>query len=261
MQWKSTFEVARRNALIERIIGRRIALVRAIAATGWEMVMTIAGKSTSGDGDGARMPSIVYIIDDDDDVRESLGNLLRSVGNRVEAFSSPAEFIAFQREQIPSCLILDVRLRSESGFAFQQTVAGMGPHIPILFITGFPDVEMSVKAMKAGAMDFFSKPFREQDMLDAVTHALHRDAERLAFESSVAELRGRYESLTPKERDVFEFVLAGLLNKQIADEMHVSEITIKQHRGQVMRKMGVRSVVELVRHAQLLGVNPRARST
>lgn len=218
-------------------------------------------KSTSGDGDGSLTPSIVYIIDDDEDVRESLGSLLRSVGHRVEAFSSPVEFIAYSRENIPSCLILDVRLRSESGLAFQQSIASLAPHIPILFITGFPDVEMSVKAMKAGAMDFFSKPFREQDMLDAVTQALRRDAERLAFESSIAELRGRYESLTPKERNVFEYVLAGLLNKQIADEMHLSEITIKLHRGQVMRKMGARSVVELVRHAQVLGVNPRARRT
>ncbi|MBP0589548.1 response regulator transcription factor [Paraburkholderia sp. LEh10] len=223
--------------------------------------MTTTGKSTSGDGDGSLTPSIVYIIDDDEDVRESLGSLLRSVGHRVEAFSSPVEFIAFRRENIPSCLILDVRLRSESGLAFQQSIANLAPHIPILFITGFPDVEMSVKAMKAGAMDFFSKPFREQDMLDAVTQALRRDAERLAFESSIAELRGRYESLTPKERDVLEYVLAGLLNKQIADEMHLSEITIKLHRGQVMRKMGARSVVELVRHAQVLGVNPRARRT
>lgn len=221
--------------------------------------MTTTGKSASGDSDGSLAPSIVYIIDDDEDVRESLGSLLRSVGHRVEAFGSPVEFIAFRRESIPSCLILDVRLRSESGLAFQQSIASLAPHIPILFITGFPDVEMSVKAMKAGAMDFFSKPFREQDMLDAVTQALQRDAERLAFESSIAELRGRYQSLTPKERDVLEFVLAGLLNKQIADEMHLSEITIKLHRGQVMRKMGVRSVVELVRHAQVLGVNPRAR--
>jgi FixJ family two-component response regulator len=211
----------------------------------------------SVDGDGLLMPSIVYIVDDDEDVRQSLGSLLRSVGHRVEAFGSPVEFVAFQRERVPSCLILDVRLRSESGLAFQQSIANVVPHIPILFITGYPDVEMSVKAMKAGAMDFFSKPFREQDMLDAVTQALRRDAERLAFESSTAELRGRYDSLTPKERDVFEFVLAGLLNKQIADEMHLSEITIKLHRGQVMRKLGARSVVELVRQAQVLGVNPR----
>lgn len=223
--------------------------------------MTTVGKSVSDSSDGSLTPSIVYIIDDDEDVRESLGSLLRSVGHRVEAFSSPVEFIAFRRESIPSCLILDVRLRTESGLAFQQSIASLAPHIPILFITGFPDVETSVKAMKAGAMDFFSKPFREQDMLDAVTQALRRDAERLALESSTAELRGRYESLTPKERDVYAFVLAGLLNKQIADEMHLSEITIKLHRGQVMRKMGARSVVELVRHAQVLGVNPRVRRT
>jgi FixJ family two-component response regulator len=219
--------------------------------------MTTTREPASVDGDGLLMPSIVYIVDDDEDVRQSLGSLLRSVGHRVEAFGSPVEFVAFQRERVPSCLILDVRLRSESGLAFQQSIANVVPHIPILFITGYPDVEMSVKAMKAGAMDFFSKPFREQDMLDAVTQALRRDAERLALESSTAELRSRYDSLTPKERDVFEYVLTGLLNKQIADEMHLSEITIKLHRGQVMRKLGARSVVELVRHAQVLGVNPR----
>jgi FixJ family two-component response regulator len=219
--------------------------------------MTTTREPASVDGDGLLMPSIVYIVDDDEDVRQSLGSLLRSVGHRVEAFGSPVEFVAFQRERVPSCLILDVRLRSESGLAFQQSIANVVPHIPILFITGYPDVEMSVKAMKAGAMDFFSKPFREQDMLDAVTQALRRDAERLALESSTAELRSRYDSLTPKERAVFEYVLTGLLNKQIADEMHLSEITIKLHRGQVMRKLGARSVVELVRHAQVLGVNPR----
>nr|WP_144147615.1 response regulator [Paraburkholderia sp. BCC1884] len=211
-----------------------------------------------GSSDGALLASVVYIVDDDEDVRQSLGSLLRSVGHRVEVFSSPLEFVDSKRDNIPSCLILDVRLRGENGLAFQQAIVKIAPHIPILFITGYPDVEMSVKAMKAGAMDFFSKPFREQDMLDAVTQALRRDAERLSFESSTADLRSRYGSLTPKERDVLEFVLAGLLNKQIADEMHVSEITIKLHRGQVMRKMAARSVVELVRQAQVLDVKPRA---
>ena len=187
-------------------------------------MMRTTAKSTSDDGHGPLTPSIVYIIDDDEDMRESLGSLLRSVGHRVQGFGSPVEFLAFPRESIPSCLILDVRLRSESGLAFQQSLANREPHIPILFITGFADVEMSVKAMKAGAMDFFPKPLREQDMLDAVTRALRRDAERLAFESSIATLRGRYESMTPKEHDVLEYVLAGLLNKQIADEMHLSEI-------------------------------------
>ncbi|MBP0589585.1 response regulator transcription factor [Paraburkholderia sp. LEh10] len=221
--------------------------------------MTTTAKSTSEDDEGPLTPSIVYIIDDDEDVRVSLGSLLRSVGHRVQVFSSPVEFLTLPRESIPSCLILDVRLRSESGLAFQQSLANREPPIPILIITGFPDVEMSVKAMKAGAMDFFPKPLREQDLLDAVTRALRRDAERLAFESSIATLRRRYESLTPKEHDVLEYVLAGLLNKQIADEMHLSEITIKMHRGQVMRKMGVGSLVDLTRNAQLLGVSPRPR--
>lgn len=222
--------------------------------------MTATMKSTSGDDDGSPPPSVVYIIDDDEDIRQSLGSLLRSVGHRVEVFNSPLEFVNARRENIPSCLILDVRLGGESGLAFQQAVTKIAPHIPILFITGHPDVEMSVKAMKAGAMDFFSKPVREQDLLDAVTEALRRDAERLAFESSIATLRRGYESLTPKEREVLEYVLAGLLNKQIAYEMYVSEITVKLHRGQVMRKMAAQSVVELVGQAQLLGLKARTPS-
>jgi FixJ family two-component response regulator len=222
--------------------------------------MTTAMKSAPGDDEGSLPSSVVYIIDDDEDVRQSLGSLLRSVGHRVEVFSSPLEFVAAKRENIPSCLILDVRLGGESGLAFQQAITKIAPHIPILFITGYPDVEMSVKAMKAGAMDFFSKPVREQDMLDAVTQALRRDAERLSVESSTAELRGRYASLTPKEREVLEFVLAGLLNKQIAYEMYVSEITVKLHRGQVMRKMGAQSVVDLVGQAQVLRLKARTPS-
>ncbi|SAL75242.1 two component LuxR family transcriptional regulator [Caballeronia peredens] len=213
--------------------------------------------SISGPDDATHPQSIVYIIDDDEDVRMSLGSLLRSVGHRVQVFGSPHEFVDFTRERIPSCLILDVRLRGESGLVFQQAVAKIAPHIPVLFITGYPDVEMSVKAMKAGAFDFFAKPFREQDMLDAVARALQHHAERLLVESSTIELRGRFELLTPREREVLEFVLGGLLNKQIADQMHVSEITIKLHRGRVMRKMAVRSVVDLVRQAEVLGVKPR----
>jgi FixJ family two-component response regulator len=220
--------------------------------------MTSLMRSTAGNDRGPLPPSMVYIVDDDEDLRESLGGLLRSVGHRVEVFSSPVELVEFRRDNVPSCLILDVRLRGESGLAFQQSIARTELHMPILFITGYADVEMSVKAMKAGAMDFFSKPFREQDMLDAVAQALRRDAERLSFEASIAELRGRHQSLTPKEREVLEYVLAGLLNKQIADAMHVSEITIKLHRGQMMRKMGARSVVELVRQAERLGVSPHA---
>jgi FixJ family two-component response regulator len=175
----------------------------------------------------------------------------------VELFESPIEFMNFKREDIPSCLILDVRLRGENGLAFQRSIVKIAPHIPILFMSAYADVEMSVKAMKAGAMDFFTKPIREQDMLDAVVRALMRDAERLSMDSALTELRQRFETLTPKEYEVLEYVLAGLLNKQIADEMNVSEITVKLHRGQVMRKLGTHSVVDLVRQAQLLGVAPR----
>ncbi|WP_407672094.1 response regulator transcription factor [Paraburkholderia acidisoli] len=199
----------------------------------------------------------MYVIDDDEQLRLSLGGLLRSVGHRVELFETPLEFVNFGREDVPSCLILDVRLRGENGLAFQRSVTKLVPNIPILFISGYADVEMSVKAMKAGAMDFFTKPFREQEMLDAVAQALIRDADRLAADSALTELRQRFDALTPKEHEVLEFVLSGLLNKQIADEMHVSEITVKLHRGHVMRKMGVMSVVDLVRDAQRLGVEPR----
>ena len=219
--------------------------------------MTIMPRSTTADNSGAPGPSVVYVIDDDEEMRIALGGLLRSVGHRVELFDSPHAFVNFARDDVPSCLILDVRLKGENGLAFQRSIAKIAPHIPILFISGYADVEMSVKAMKAGAVDFFTKPFREQEMLDAVAQALMRDAERLSSDSALAELRQRFEALTPKEHEVLEFVLAGLLNKQIAEEMHVSEITVKLHRGQVMRKMGIHSVVDLVRQAQMLGVVPR----
>jgi len=219
--------------------------------------MTSTTGLNSTNGSGLLGPSIVYVIDDDEEMRLALGGLLRSVGHRVELFDSPFEFTNFVREDIPSCLILDVRLRGENGLAFQRSIAKIAPNIPILFMSAYADVEMSVKAMKAGAMDFFTKPIREQDMLDAVARALIRDAERLSTDCALAELRRRLETLTPKEHEVFEFVLSGLLNKQIADEMNVSEITVKLHRGQVMRKMGTHSVVDLVRQAQMLGVAPR----
>jgi FixJ family two-component response regulator len=219
--------------------------------------MTSTTRLTSTNSSGLLGPSVVYVIDDDEEMRVALDGLLRSVGHRVELFDSPLEFVNFVREDIPSCLILDVRLRGENGLAFQRSIAKIAPHIPILFMSAYADVEMSVKAMKAGAMDFFTKPIREQDMLDAVARALMRDAERLSADSALAELRRRFETLTPKEYEVLEYVLAGLLNKQIADEMNVSEITVKLHRGQVMRKVGTHSVVELVRQAQMLGVAPR----
>lgn len=198
---------------------------------------------------------IAYVVDDDESIRLALGGLLRSIGLRVETFESTQEFLAFPKDEVPSCLILDVRLRGESGLAFQEQVARCGVRMPIVFITGHGDIAMTVKAMKAGAVDFFSKPFRDQDMLDAVTNALTRDGDRLAAEQSTVQLRAAYSSLTPREREVMAFVVTGLMNKQIAAELNLSEITVKIHRGQVMKKMGSRSVPDLVRKSALLDAN------
>lgn len=202
---------------------------------------------------------VVYVVDDDEAVRLALSGLLRSTGLRVETFESSQEFLAFTKHDAPSCLILDVRLRGESGLAFQEQIAKSGVRMPIVFMTGYGDIAMTVKAMKAGAVDFFAKPFRDQDMLDAVANALARDGERLAAEQSVAGLRTAYESLTPREREVLVFVVAGLMNKQIAYEMDLTEVTVKIHRGRVMKKMAARSVADLVRKAESLGVQPQPR--
>jgi FixJ family two-component response regulator len=202
---------------------------------------------------------VVYVVDDDEAVRLALSGLLRSTGLRVETFESSQEFLAFPKHDAPSCLILDVRLRGESGLAFQEQIAKSGVRMPIVFMTGYGDIAMTVKAMKAGAVDFFAKPFRDQDKLDAVANALARDGERLAAEQSVAGLRTAYESLTPREREVLVFVVAGLMNKQIAYEMDLTEVTVKIHRGRVMKKMAARSVADLVRKAESLGVQPQPR--
>jgi FixJ family two-component response regulator len=196
--------------------------------------------------------SVVYVVDDDEQVRIALSSLFRSSGLQVEAFASSQEFLSFPKQGKPSCLILDVRLRGESGLTFQQQAAKSGVNMPILFITGHGDIEMSVRAMKAGAQEFFTKPFREQDMLDAVTQALARDAARLDAEQSIAQLRACYESLTPREREVLGFVVGGLMNKEIAAEMNLSEIMVKIHRGKVMKKMGSRTVADLVRKSEAL---------
>ncbi|MBN3759332.1 response regulator transcription factor [Burkholderia sp. Ac-20365] len=201
--------------------------------------------------------SVVYVIDDDESIRFVLNGLVRSVGLHVETFESPKDFLAFPKYDVPSCLILDVRLRGESGLAFQQEAQRCGVRMPILFITAHGDIEMTVKAMKAGALDFFAKPFRDQDMLDAIAHALKRDAERRESEHALATLRDSYESLTQREREVMKFVVAGMLNKQIAYELNLSEITVKIHRGQVMKKMGSRSLPDLVRKAEALGIDQK----
>lgn len=217
--------------------------------------------STSAKSPHDRKDPVVYVVDDDEGMRLALGGLLRSVGLRVETFESSQDFLAFPKDDAPSCLILDVRLRGESGLALQEHVAKSGVRMPIVFMTGHGDIAMTVKAMKAGAVDFLAKPFRDQDMLDAVANALARDGERLAAEQSIAALRAAYGSLTPREREVMGFVVAGLMNKQIASEMNLSEITVKIHRGQVMKKMAARSVADLVRKSESLGVDPQPQKS
>jgi FixJ family two-component response regulator len=198
----------------------------------------------------------VYVIDDDESIRRSLSQLLRSAGLCVETFSSAQDFLDFPKPNAPSCLILDIVLGGENGLSFQEHAARNGVRMPIVFMTGYGDIEMTVKAMKAGALDFFPKPFRDQDMLNAVAQALARDSERLEAEESVAPLRAAYDSLTKREREIVGHVVAGLLNKQIAAEMELSEITVKVHRGNAMKKMAARSVADLVRKAEALGIVP-----
>jgi FixJ family two-component response regulator len=184
------------------------------------------------------------------------------VGLQVELFASADEFLAFQMPDVPSCLILDVRLKGQSGLAVQEQIAAGAVRVPIIFMTAHGDIAMSVKAMKAGAMDFLAKPFRDQDMLDAVATALGKDEERREADRSVADLRRRYASLTPREREVMAFVASGLMNKQIAAEMKLSEITVKIHRGQAMKKMESRSLADFVLKAEALGVkSPQGTTT
>ncbi|MGO4330992.1 response regulator transcription factor [Cupriavidus sp. 2TAF22] len=221
--------------------------------------MSSSSHSTSAQKPNDRKEPVVYVVDDDESMRLALCGLLHSVGLRVETFESSQDFLVFPKYDAPSCLILDVRLRGESGLAFQEQIAKSGVHMPIVFMTGHGDIAMSVKAMKAGAVDFFAKPFRDQDMLDAVANALTRDGERLAAEQSIAALRAALHLLTPREREVMGFVVAGLMNKQIAAELNLSEITVKIHRGQVMKKMAARSVADLVRMSESLGVNPQPK--
>jgi len=200
--------------------------------------------------------SVVYIVDDDNGIRLSLGALMRSIGLRVEVFESSDEFLRCSPATGPSCLILDVRLRGRSGMAFHEEIVSRGMRIPVVFMTGHGDIEMVVKAMKTGAQNFFAKPFKDQDMLDAVTQALARDSERRAADAELAGLRTLYKSLSLREKEVMGFVLSGLLNKQIASEMNLSEITVKVHRGHVMHKMNARSMPDLVRKAASLGIGP-----
>lgn len=201
----------------------------------------------------------MFVVDDDAAMRETLGSLFRSIGLRVELFGSAREFAGFKKPDIASCLVLDIRLPGVSGLEFQAELAANDIRIPIIFMTGHGDIPMSVRAMKAGAVDFLTKPFREQDILDAVIRSLERDQERRNSEEGVAELRGRFESLTSREQDVIALVLDGLMNKQIAAKLGVSEITVKVHRGHMMQKMQARSVIELVEMAHRLGIRRQNR--
>jgi FixJ family two-component response regulator len=200
-----------------------------------------------------QVPAIV-VIDDDASMRKALDNLFKSVGFEVELFSSPQEFLQSERPDRPGCIVLDVRFPGRSGLDMQRDLAQADAQLPIIFITGYGDIPMSVRAMKAGAVEFLTKPFREQDLLDAVGAALDRDRTRRSGELRLAELRGRYATLTARERQVMSLVVAGRLNKQIAGELGVSEMTVKMHRRQVMRKMQVAGVAQLVRLADQLGI-------
>ena len=201
-------------------------------------------------------PPTVMVIDDDPGVRDSLGKLLRSAGFRVSLLGSVSEFLAADRPEGPACLVLDVRLPGQSGLELQRELAGAKRQLPIIFITGHGDIPMSVQAMKGGAIEFLTKPFREQELLDAIQLGHARDRTRLEQERAVAELKARFETLTPREREVMASVATGRLNKQIAADLGVSEITVKVHRGQVMRKMRASSLPDLARMADQLQVTP-----
>jgi len=198
---------------------------------------------------------VVLVVDDDPSLREALSSLLRSVGLRVEVFGSAPELLETALPDAACCLVLDIRLPKRSGLDFQSELIKANIQIPIIFITAHGDVPMSVRAMKAGAVDFLSKPFRDQDLLDAVAIAIERDRKRREGEKGVAELKAKLETLTKRELEVMSLVTAGLMNKQVAGEIGVSEITVKIHRGHVMRKMGARSLADLVRMAEMLGIS------
>jgi FixJ family two-component response regulator len=202
--------------------------------------------------------SIVFVIDDDPSVRRAIKRLVESVGLHVELFGSAAEFMNCRHPDIASCLVLDIRLPGISGLDFQRQLAAADIRIPIIFITAHGDIPMTVRAMKAGAVEFLTKPFRDQDLLDAIQLALERDRARRQQEAEIAMLRERFESLTPRERELLPLVISGLLNKQIAAEIGATEATVKVHRSQLLRKMGADSLPDLVRMAATLGIPHKA---
>ena len=197
----------------------------------------------------------VLVVEDDESVRRALSNLFQTVGLEVLLFGSASDMLQSKLPATASCLVLDVRLPGLSGLDFQTELAKANVHIPIIFMSGHGDIPMTVKAMKGGAVDFLAKPFRDQDMLDAVGAAIERDRKRREAEKIVADLRARFETLTSREREIFAFVSYGLMSKQIAAELGLAEITVKIHRGHITRKMGAKSLAELIRQAEALGIS------
>ena len=211
-------------------------------------------------GDQPALEPMVFVIDDDVSMRRALTNLFQSVGLKVEAFGSAPELMKTRLPEVASCLVLDIRLPGLSGLDLQTELAKANIHIPIIFITGHGDIPMTVRAMKGGAVDFLTKPFRDQDLLDAVRTAIERDRKRREVEKTVSNLQALFDTLSPREREVLAFVASGLMNKQIAAELGLAEITVKIYRGHIMRKMHAKSLAELIRMTEALGIRPEKPS-
>jgi FixJ family two-component response regulator len=203
---------------------------------------------------GTREP-VVFVVEDDVSMRRALTNLFQSVGLEVQVFGSASEMLRNKLPDVASCLVLDIRLPGLSGLDFQTELTRANIHIPIIFMTGHGDIPMSVRAMKGGAVDFLTKPFRDQDMLDAVVTAIERDRQRRETDKVIADLQALLETLTPREREILALVSSGLMNKQVAAELGLAEITVKIHRGHIMKKMGAKSLADLVRKAEMLGIH------
>jgi FixJ family two-component response regulator len=230
--------------------GGDLSLHRALASRG----CVVTGRPTPPRGLASGELPIVYVIDDDESMRRALTNLFQSVSLRVEVFGSALELLQRSLPDVASCLVLDIRLPGLSGLDFQTELAKANIRIPIIFMTGHGDIPMTVRAMKAGAVDFLAKPFRHQEMLDAVAMAIERDRKRRKDEKMISNAQALFETLTPRERDVLALVAAGRMNKQIAAEIGIAEITVKIHRGHIMKKMGTRSLADLVRITEMLGL-------
>ncbi|MFT0860263.1 response regulator transcription factor [Ancylobacter sp. G4_0304] len=218
----------------------------------------MTAPATPRRGEPAAEP-VVIVVDDDIALREALSSLFRSIGLKVQLFGSAAELMAASLPDTPRCLVLDIRLPGVSGLDFQSQLARSGLNMPVIFMTGYGDIPMTVRAMKAGAVDFLTKPFRDQDILDAVSTAIEQDRVRREADRAASGVQDAYQTLTPREKEVMALVTSGLMNKQVAAAVNLSEITVKIHRGHVMRKMGARSLADLVRMAELLGIEAPKR--